>query len=139
MLLSLLSDAAVSSVQCCCLFCPMLLSLLSNAAVSSVQCYCLFCPMLLSLLSNAAVSSVQCCQCFLFVLSCYVNHFSYVVKTLDDDINIQSNLNTKATKRPLKGHSNATQRNLKMWPFWPFIYRLKVYALFIKWENEIAL
>ena len=103
--LSLLSNAAVSSVQCCCLFCPMLLSLLSNAAVSSVQCCCLFCPMLLSLLSNAAVSSVQCCQCFLFVLSCYVNHFSYVVTTLDDDINIQSNLNTKATQRSFKCHS----------------------------------
>jgi hypothetical protein len=69
--------------------------------------------MLLSLLSNAAVSSVQCCQCFLFVLSCYVNHFSYVVKTLDDDINIQSNLNTKATQRPLKGHSKAIQMPLK--------------------------
>jgi hypothetical protein len=64
-------------------------------------------------LSNAAVSSVQCCQCFLFVLSCYVNHFSYVVKTLDDDINIQSNLNTKATQRPLKGHSKAIQMQLK--------------------------
>jgi hypothetical protein len=30
MLLSLLSNAAVSSLQCCCLFSPLLLSLLSN-------------------------------------------------------------------------------------------------------------